>query len=106
MRMRMRNIPHFAHPNAQRPSTHILNTGKVMVSELRRCSIIREEFDINDEIHAASPRHLSYFMFKILVQILRKKSGIIEKPPMRTQHQVMESHGFRKFFQTEAVKVE
>ena len=65
--------------------------------------LIREEFDINDEIHAARPRHLSYFLFKIMVQKLRNKSGIIEKLPKRTQRQVMESHGFRKFFQTNAI---
>lgn len=66
--------------------------------------LIREEFDINDEIHAARPRHLSYFLFRLMVQKLRKKSGVIEKLPKRTQRQVMESHGFRKFFQTEAIK--
>lgn len=66
--------------------------------------LIREEFDINDEIHAARPRHLSYFLFRMMVQKLRKKSGVIEKLPKRTQRQIMESHGFRKFFQTEAIK--
>ena len=66
--------------------------------------LIREEFYINDEIHAARPRHLSYFLFRMMVQKLRKKSGVIEKLPKRTQRQVMESHGFRKFFQTEAIK--
>jgi signal-transduction protein with cAMP-binding, CBS, and nucleotidyltransferase domain len=39
-----------------------------------------------------------------MVQKLRKKSSVIEKLPTRTQRQVMESHGFRKFFQTEAIK--
>lgn len=66
--------------------------------------LIREEFDVNDEIHAARPRHLSYFLFRMMVQKLRKKSGVIEKLPKRTQRQVMESHGFRKFFQTETIK--
>jgi integrase len=66
--------------------------------------LVREEFDINDEIHAARPRHLSYFLFRMMVQKLRKKSGVIEKLPKRTQRQIMESHGFRKFFQTEAIK--
>jgi hypothetical protein len=31
--------------------------------------LIREEFDINDEIHAARPRHLSYFLFSILIGV-------------------------------------
>jgi integrase len=61
--------------------------------------LIREEFDVNDEIHAARPRHLSYFLFKIMVQKLRRKSGVIEKLPKTTQRQVMESHGESSFRQ-------
>jgi integrase len=69
----------------------------------KEAPLIREEFDISDDIRAAKPRHLSYFLFRTMVQKLRKRSGVIEKLPTRTQREVMESHGFRKFFQTRAI---
>jgi integrase len=76
--------------------------------------LIREEFNVNDEIHAAKPRHLSIESFRALVRRLGHRSGVIEKRAEvgnnynntqvpRTRRPVKETHGLRKAFETSAV---
>ena len=66
--------------------------------------LIREQFDIHDEIQVAHPKHLTSHTLKKMVQQIRLRTGIVEKSASRTKkHDVMESHGFRKFFQTVSV---
>jgi integrase len=70
--------------------------------------LIREEFDIHDEIRASRPRILEQQTFKKLIRNIGLRSGVIEKQAL-TEHgrgphrPVKETHGFRKFFQTIAI---
>lgn len=72
--------------------------------------LIREEFDINDEIMAANPKTLGMEAFRRMVKRVGFDSGVIEKhaalEPSTKRGQrrpVRETHGFRKFFQTTTV---
>jgi integrase len=70
--------------------------------------LIREEFDIHDEIRASRPRILEQQTFKKLIRNIGLRSGVMEKQAL-TEHgrgphrPVKETHGFRKFFQTAAI---
>jgi integrase len=70
--------------------------------------LIREEFDIHDELKAMRPRILEDQTFKRLVRIVGIKSGVMEKQALTEygrgpRRPVKETHGFRKFFQTTAI---
>jgi integrase len=70
--------------------------------------LIREEFDIDDEIKATHPRPLGRETFKKMIERIGLKSGVIEKTALVEsgrgyRRQVKETHGFRKFFQTTAI---
>jgi integrase len=73
--------------------------------------VIREEFDINDEIRATRPRTLAVQSFRKMIRDIGLRSGVMEKMPMleevtegiRQRRPVKETHGFRKFFQTTAI---
>ena len=70
--------------------------------------LIREEFDINDEIKAARPKLLGQQAFRRMIRRIGYDSGIMEKraavESKRGQRRlVKETHGFRKFFQTTAI---
>jgi hypothetical protein len=67
--------------------------------------LIREEFDIHDELKAMRPRILEDQTFKRLIRIVGIKSGVMEKQALTEygrgpRRPVKETHGFRKFFQT------
>jgi integrase len=70
--------------------------------------LIREEFDIHDEIRAARPKPLDAQTFRKLVRIIGIKSGVMVSRPAvaNGRHEarpVKETHGFRKYFQTTAI---
>jgi integrase len=70
--------------------------------------LIREEFDIDDEIKATHPRHLGRETFKKMIGRIGLRSGVIEKTALTEcsrgyRRPVKETHGFRKFFQTTAI---
>ena len=70
--------------------------------------LIREEFDINDEIKAANPKALGIESFRKMIKGIGFRSGVIEKRATPTgepvqRRPVKETHGFRKFFQTTAI---
>jgi integrase len=70
--------------------------------------LIREEFDINDEIKAARPKSLGQQAFRRMIRRIGYDSGVMEKraavESKRGQRRlVKETHGFRKFFQTTAI---
>lgn len=70
--------------------------------------LIREEFDINDEIKAANPKGLGIEAFRRMVKGIGFRSGVIEKRAIPTgepvqRRPVKETHGYRKFFQTMAI---
>ena len=66
--------------------------------------LIREQFDINDEIQAAYPKTLTSDTLKKMVQQVRLRAGIVEKNAIaRKKHDVMGPHGFRKAFQTKII---
>src|ERR687898_1751023 len=70
--------------------------------------LIREEFDITDEIRAQHPRFLQHQVFKKLIRNIGLKSGVMEKHAKTEdgkglRRPVKETHGFRKFFQTTAI---
>jgi integrase len=70
--------------------------------------LVREEFDINDEIRAAHPRVLSVETFKKMIRSIGVRSGVIEKTAIIEsgrghRRPVKETHGFRKFFQTTCI---
>ena len=78
--------------------------------------LLREEFDFNDQIRAASPKTLSTFglrgrIFRLLVSSgVRERKPQLEKVsngtkesdtrPQYDRREVMQCHGFRKFFST------
>lgn len=70
--------------------------------------LIREEFDIHDEIRASRPRALGVQLFQKMIKHIGLRSGVMEKRPVlemgRGQRRpVKETHGFRKYFQTTAI---
>jgi site-specific recombinase XerD len=75
--------------------------------------LIREEFDINDEIMATNPKTLGMEAFRRMVKRVGFDSGVMERhaalvvetsaATKRGQRLVKETHGFRKFFQTTTV---
>jgi integrase len=70
--------------------------------------LIREEFDINDEIRAARPRALTVQNFKKMIKSIGLRSGVIERRAIiqdgrGPRRPVKETHGFRKFFETTAM---
>jgi integrase len=74
--------------------------------------VIREEFDISDEIRATRPRTLAEQSFRKMIRDIGLRSGVMEKMPKleedmtdrnRQRRPVKETHGFRKFFQTTAI---
>jgi integrase len=70
--------------------------------------LIREEFDIHDEIRASRPRFLGVQLFQKMIKHIGLRSGVMEKRPVlemgRGQRRpVKETHGFRKYFQTTAI---
>jgi hypothetical protein len=70
--------------------------------------LIREEFDIDDEIKAIYPRHLGRETFKKMIERIALKSGVIEKTALVEsgrgyRRPVKVTHGFRKFFQTTCI---
>lgn len=76
--------------------------------------LIREEFDITDELHIANPRPLSVETLRGMIKRLGTMSGVIEKRAhvkddnygnkKIERRPVMGTHGFRKFFETTAIK--
>lgn len=77
--------------------------------------LVREEFDITDELHIANPRHVSVDILRGLIKRLGAISGVIEKRAQIKEDDnidkkrierrpVMGTHGFRKFFETTAIK--
>jgi integrase len=70
--------------------------------------LVREEFDINDEIKAARPRQIGVETFKKMIGRIGLRSGVIEKTALTEsgrgyRRPVKETHGFRKFYQTAAI---
>jgi hypothetical protein len=73
--------------------------------------LLREEFDIHDEIRATKPRWLDVQAFRKMIKNIGLRSGVIEKRAIvidngrgsRQRRPVMETHGFRKAFQTIAI---
>jgi integrase len=74
--------------------------------------LLRDEFDINDPIRAASPKTLSTFSLRARIFRLLVSSGVRErslnlevvageeKRPLHKRREVMQCHGLRKFFST------
>jgi integrase len=78
--------------------------------------LLRDEFDINDSIRAASPKTLSTFSLRARIFTLLVSSGLRERKlelekisagegekytrPLHKRREVMQCHGLRKFFST------
>ena len=69
--------------------------------------LIREDFDIHDEIRASRPRVLDTQTFRRMIKIIGLKSGVIERRPVINgqgeRRPVKMTHGLRKAFQTCAI---
>jgi len=70
--------------------------------------LIREEFDIHDQIRAARPKTLGVQTFIKLIKSVGIRSGVIESSPVlengtKQRRPVKQTHGFRKFWQTTAI---
>jgi len=67
--------------------------------------LVREIFDINDELAAINPKPLTDELFKYLIWRTARDAGILQRVEYtRTlRHPVKSTHGFRKFFQTTAI---
>ena len=73
--------------------------------------LIREEFDITDELHIANPRPISVETLRGLIKRLGAMSGVIERrAQVKDENKkierrpVMGTHGYRKAFETTAIK--
>lgn len=73
--------------------------------------LIREEFDITDELHIANPRPISVETLRGLIKRLGAMSGVIERRAQTKDENkkierrpVMGTHGYRKAFETTAIK--
>lgn len=68
--------------------------------------LIREQFDPNDSFHVERPRFLGLDTFRRMIDRMLWSSGlrIRTKKEDRHIHDVMRSHGFRKFTVTQMVK--
>src|SRR5918995_2392272 len=70
--------------------------------------VIREDFDIYDEIRATRPQFLDCQTFKQMIRRIGIRSGVMEKRALVEYHRgpnrpVKMTHGFRKFFQTTSI---
>jgi integrase len=70
--------------------------------------LIREEFDIYDEIKAARPKPLGVESFRKMIEDIGLRSGVIERRAVidngrGPRRPVRETHGFRKAFHTTAL---
>lgn len=70
--------------------------------------LIREEFDVNDPLKAASPRAVGDELFKYMIWRAGHDSGVIEKRALaphekRARNPIMGTHGYRKFYQTTCI---
>jgi integrase len=70
--------------------------------------LIREDFDIYDEIRATRPQFLDCQTFKQMIRRIGIRSGVMEKRALVEYHRgpnrpVKMTHGFRKFFQTTSI---
>jgi integrase len=70
--------------------------------------LIREEFNIHDQIRAARPKHLGVHTFLKLIKSVGIRSGVIEISPVLEngrwrRRPVKQTHGLRKFWQTIAI---
>jgi integrase len=70
--------------------------------------LIREQFDKNDQIQAANPKAIGEGSIKSIIYRaindagLREKKNIVKGQP-KFLHEVMQSHGLRKFFESQVV---
>lgn len=70
--------------------------------------LIREQFDKNDPMQCASPRHVGVGAIEDIIYTaiydagLREKKNVV-KGQKKVLHDVMQSHGLRKFFNTSVV---
>lgn len=69
--------------------------------------LIRELFNIHDEIRAAHPKAIGTLAFRKMIRMISLKSGAIERKPVINgqgeRRLVKSTHGFRKAFQTNAI---
>jgi integrase len=69
--------------------------------------LIRELFDIDDEIRAAKPKRIDTQAFRKMIRIIGLKAGVIERQPVldgRGERRAVKcTHGLRKAFQTTAI---
>ena len=70
--------------------------------------LIREEFNIHDQIRAVRPKSLGVHTFLNLIKSVGIRSGVIEISPVLEngsgqRRPVKQTHGFRKFWQTTAI---
>jgi hypothetical protein len=70
--------------------------------------LVREQFDKNNTEQAANPKNVKVGAIKNIIYHAINDSGLREKKNIikgqkRVLHEVMQSHGLRKFFETQAV---
>ena len=117
MKIQSKNILHFATPECASVINSYLEYRKRNGDRLKPSEpLLRDEFDINDPIRAASPKTLSTFSLRARIFRLLVSSGVRERKPelekvpngemepdTRPQYErreVMQCHGLRKFFST------
>jgi len=66
--------------------------------------LVREEFNIEDDLRVKYPRFLSQRMFCFIVEDVLKRAGVNQITAGNKRREVMRSHGFRKFFITQCDK--
>ena len=117
MKKPSKNILHFVHPECASVINSYLEYRKRNGDRLKPSEpLLKDEFDINDPIRAASQKTLSTFslrarIFRLFVsssvrarkpELEKVSNGVMESDtrPQYERHDVMQCHGLRKFFST------
>ena len=95
----------FCTPECASAIDTYLNYRRSFKEEIKdRSPIIREEFNIDDDLRVKYPRFLSQRMFCFIVEDVLKRAGVNQIAAGNKRREVMRSHGFRKFFITQCDK--
>ncbi len=95
----------FCNPECANAIDTYLDYRRSFHEEIKdKSPLIREEFNIDDDLRVKYPRFLSQRMFCFVVEDVLKRAGVNQITAGNKRREVMRSHGFRKFFITQCDK--
>ena len=95
----------FCNPECANAIDTYLDYRRSFHEEIKdKSPLIREEFNIDDDLRVKYPRFLSQRMFCFIVEDVLRRAGVNQITEGNKRREVMRSHGFRKFFITQCDK--